>query len=290
MAVKNLSRVFSAALLLAFTIQAQPKRIVSTFPSATETLFALGAGDRVVGVSTYCRYPPAVLSLPKVGNYTKPDAEKVALLRPDLVVIESTATNLADRLSALGIRYTKVKVGTLADVYSMVQDIGSAIGSPKAASLNEQIRSRLETIRSESAGHAKPLVLMVVGRTPGLLTNLTGVGQSTYLGELLEIAGGSNALSATSIPYPHISLETVVRLNPDVILDLSMMGEATEPRTQEQRLRQPWLAHGELTAVKNGNVFGLASETLVTPGPRVPEAVEEIRAKIRGAIPRKPEP
>lgn len=282
---------FLSLLLLALTIQAQPKRIVSTFPSATETLFALGVGDRVVGVSTYCRYPPAVLSLPKVGTYTKPDPEKIALLRPDLVIVERTVASLADRLSALGIPYAQVKIESLAEVYSMIQDIGAAAGVPdKAASLNKQIRSRLQSIRSESARRPKPTVLLIVGRTPGLLTNLTAVGPSTYLGELLQIAGGGNAVSATLIPYPHISLETVVRLNPDVILDLSMMGEAAEPRVQEERLRRPWLAHHELAAVRSGNVFGMPSETLVTPGPRVVEAVEEIRAKIRTAIAQKAAP
>ena len=115
------------ALLLALSVEAP--RIVSTFPSITETLFALGAGDRVVGVSTYCRYPPVVLSLPKVGTYTKPDPEKIALLRPDLVIIQRAANTLADRLSALGIHYLEVKVGSLAEVYSMMRDVGVAIGA-----------------------------------------------------------------------------------------------------------------------------------------------------------------
>jgi iron complex transport system substrate-binding protein len=283
-------RLLTFLFLLGFTVQAQPSRIVSTLPSATETLFALGVGDRVVGVSNYCRYPPAVLSLPKIGTYTKPDPERIALLRPDLVILEKTATSLADRLAALGIRYAQIKIGSLADVYSMIQDIGSAVGVTAKASLNDQIRSRLATIRTESAGRPKPTVLLVVGRTPGLLTNLTAVGPSTYLGELLQIAGGSNALPDAAIPYPHISLETVVRLNPEVILDMSMMGESTEARIQEKRLRQPWLTHRELVAVRNGYVFGLASETLVTPGPRVVEAVEEIRAKIQSAIPLKAAP
>jgi iron complex transport system substrate-binding protein len=289
-AVKKLL-TFLSILFLTFPAQAQPNRIVSTFPSATETLFAVGVGDRVVGVSTYCRYPPAVLSLPKVGTYMKPDAEKIALLRPDLVVVERTATTLADRLSALGIRCAQVKIGSLADVYSMIQDIGLAAGVPdKAESLNKQIRSRLEAIRAESMGHPKPSVLAVIGRTPGLLTNMIAAGPSTYLGELLQIAGASNALPDTAIPYPHISLETVVRLNPDVILDMSMMGESTEPRIQAEHLRQPWLLHRELAAVRNDHVFGLTSETLVTPGPRVAEAVEEIRTRIRTVTPSKVRP
>jgi iron complex transport system substrate-binding protein len=271
-----------AGVVLALSAQVQPARIVSTFPSITETIFALGAGDRVVGVSTYCRYPPAVLSLPKIGTYTKPDPEKIALLRPDLVIIQKSATGLAERLSALGIHHAEVTVGSLAEVYSMIRDIGSAIGLPNSAEkLNRDIQSRLNTFRSDTVGKPRPAVLMVVGRTPGLLTNLIAVGPGAYLGELLEIAGGGNVLTETAIAYPHISLETVVRLNPDVILDLSMMGDtASDQAPREERLRQPWLTHRELSAVQNGMIFGLTSESLVTPGPRVVDAVELIRAKI----------
>jgi iron complex transport system substrate-binding protein len=281
-AVRRFSPFFFA-LLLTLSGEAYPARIVSTLPSVTETVFALGAGDRVVGVSTYCRYPPAVLSLPKVGTYTKPDPEKIALLRPDLVIIQRSANALADRLSALGIHYLEVGMGSLEEVYSMIRDIGIAIGAPaNAEKLNGDIRSHFDSLRAGNRGKLRPTVLMVVGRTPGLLTNLIAVGPSAYLGELLEIAGGSNVLSGTSIAYPHISLETVVRLNPDVILDLSMMGDAgSDPAPQEARLRQPWLAHKELSAVQSGLVFGMTSETLVAPGPRVIEAVELIRAKLR---------
>jgi len=274
-------------MLLALAAQAQPARIVSTFPSVTETLFALGAGDRVVGVSDYCRYPEAALSLPKVGSYTKPDPERIALLRPDLVFIQKSAANLADRLDALGIRRVEVKIGSLAEVYSMIRDIGRAAGLPeRAEKLNDNIRSRLDAFRAEAAGRPRPRVLIIVGKTPGTLTNLTAAGPSPYIGELLEIAGGSNVLTGTAIAYPRISLETVVRLNPDVILDTSNMGDAS-PDTilRETRLREPWLAHRELTAVQNGMVFGLTSESLVTPGPRVVEAVELIRARLNQTKP-----
>lgn len=261
--------------------QARPSRVVSTFPSATETLFALGAGDRVVGVSNYCRYPPAVLSLPKVGTYIKPDPEKIALLRPDLVIIERSAA-LADRLSALGIPYAEVKYGSLNEIYSMVLDIGRAVGLPdQAAMLNHDIQSRLAAIQAQTQGKPHPTVLVILGRTPGELTNLVAVGPGSYLAELLEIAGGKNALTKTPVPYPRISLETVVRLNPDIILDASMMNQVGESTAvQEARLREPWLAHPELSAARNGMVFGLTSECLVTPGPRVVEAVELLRAKL----------
>jgi iron complex transport system substrate-binding protein len=252
---------------------------VSTFPSVTESVFALGAGEHVVGVSNYCRYPAAVLSLPKIGTYTKPDPERIALLRPDMVIIQKTAAGLADRLSALGIPHVEVKVGSLAEVFTMIGDIGRAVGLPeRAEKLNGEIRARLSAVRAETAGKTRPSVMIVVGRTPGLLTNLVAVGPGAYLGELLEIAGGANVLTESTIAYPHISLETVVRLNPDVILDLSLMGDSN---AQEERLRQPWLSHRELSAVRSAKIFGLTSEVLVTPGPRVVDAVELIRTKIR---------
>jgi iron complex transport system substrate-binding protein len=262
-------------------------RIVTTFPSVTETVFALGAGDQVVGVSVYCQYPPAVRALPKIGTYLNPDLEKIALLRPDLVIIEKSATSLAERLSALGIPHTGVKLDSLAEVYSTISDIGRAVGLPhRAEKLNAEIQSRLGKARSECAGKPRPTVLIIMGRTPGLLSNLIAVGPGAYLGELLEIAGGKNVLNDAAIAYPQISFETVIRLNPDVILDLSMMGESTilgEPTdpAKEQKLRGPWLTHHELAAVRNHEVFGLTSEVLVTPGPRVVDAVQMLQSRIR---------
>jgi iron complex transport system substrate-binding protein len=165
----------------------------------------------------------------------------------------------------------------------MIRDIGAAAGVPeRAAELNRSIQMRLDTFRTEARGKPRPSVLMIVGRNPGLLTNMIAVGPGAYLGELLEIAGGRNVLADTGPAYPHISLETVLRLNPDVILDLSMMGDAgVDPRPMEVRLREPWMARRELAAVSNQRVFGLTSESLVTPGPRVVDAVELIRAKLR---------
>ncbi len=274
--------VLAVTGFLALAARAQPARIVSTFPSVTETVFALGAGDRVVGVSNYCRYPLAVLSLPKVGTYTRPDPEKIALLHPDLVIIQKSAVSLAERLSALGIRHAEVKVGSLADIYSMIRDIGNAIGLPgRADKLNADIRTRLDALRAEASGKPRPTVLIVLGRTPGLLTNLIAVGPGAYLGELLDIAGGRNVLTDTAVTYPHISLETVVRTNPDVILDASTIGDkTTETGILETRLRQPWLDRSELNAVRRGMVFGLTYEPLTAPGPRVVEAARMIRSKI----------
>ncbi len=268
---------------------AQPARIVSTSPSITESLFALGLGDRVVGVSTYCHYPPAVANLAKIGSFIKPDAEKIAQLRPDLVVVQKakSAQPLPGRLAALGIKYVEVEPGSLAEVYSTIQDIGRATGVPdRAQRLIGDIRKRLDAIHAGASGPSRPTVLLIVGRDPGLLSNLIGVGPGAYLDELIEIAGGRNVLADSKVTYPRISMETVVRTNPEVILDAGAMGTTQNDGSKgENELKQPWLLHRELRAVRNGLVFGLTSEALVVPGPRVVDAVEIISRRIREARP-----
>jgi iron complex transport system substrate-binding protein len=260
----------------------QPARIVSTSPSITETLFALDLGPKVVGVTTYCRYPPAVLSLPKIGTYSKPDPEKIALLHPDLVIIHRDARALAERLAAIRIPSATITVGSLDQVFTMISDIANATGvRTRGEALNTRIRKRLDQLRAEGNGQPKPSVIVLVGRNPGLLTDLIAVGPGTYLGELIAIAGGRNVLSDAPLPYPKISFETVVRLNPDVVIDGTQMGDAaSDPPRWEERLREPWLSHRELNAVQSGRVFGITSETLVTPGPRVVDAVKLIHERL----------
>jgi iron complex transport system substrate-binding protein len=272
--------VTRAFFLFALALHAQPRRIVSTFPSITETLFAIGAGDRVVGVSDFCRYPAEALSIAKVGTYNKPDAERIALLRPDLVIIRKSSGGLADRLSALAIPHVEVTIGSLGDVFSMIREIGNAAGAAdRAQTVEAQIRSRLDAIRAETRAGAHPAVLIIVGRTPGMLTNLVAAGPSTYLGELLEIAGGRNALDGSTVSYPRISLETAVRADPDVILDLAAMTDSI-PQSID-----PWRSHHELQAVRNGRVFALPPDPLTTPGPRVAESAELLRLTIHGSRP-----
>src|SRR4051794_18423594 len=146
--MRPVNRGLFGVWLLAVTaaLAAQPARIVSTSPSITETLFALGLGDRVVGVSSYCHYPAAVLSLPKIGSFIQPDAEKIAVLHPDLVVVQRAKSPqpLAGKLATLGIKYVEVEPGSLAEVYATIREIGRATGAQaRADKLISDIRARL---------------------------------------------------------------------------------------------------------------------------------------------------
>src|SRR5215510_7452354 len=151
-----LRRLILAAALAAAG-WSQPSRIISTSPSITETLFALDLGPKVVGVTTYCRYPPAVRSLPKIGTYSRPDPEKIALLRPDLVIVHSDARSLTERLAAIHIPTATITVGSLDQVFTMISDVANATGArARGDALNTRIRKRLEELRADANGRPKP--------------------------------------------------------------------------------------------------------------------------------------
>jgi iron complex transport system substrate-binding protein len=264
-----------SALTVRLSAQEKPKRIVSTAPSITEALFALGLGDQVVGVSRFCNFPASVLKLPKVGTYLAPDAEAIARLVPDLVVLQRISSELTDRLRALRINFIEVPHGTLNDVYSGITLIAKAAGVPDRANfLNDRIKRELATLQVKAKGVSSPRVLAIVNRRPGMLADLTAVGPDNYLQQLLEIAGGMNVLANPGLPmYPRIALETVLRDDPDVILDLSGQQESeAERQAASVQVLALWNQQSQLAAVRNGHVIVGTSNALLVPGPRAPEA------------------
>ena len=267
------------------TLGAAPAtRIVSTSPSITEALFALGLGDRVVGVSTFCRFPDAAGTLPKIGTFLRPDAELIARLRPDLVVIHAGPSGIEQRLSALRIPFATVERGRLPGVYSSIRTIAVAAGVPdRAATLIAQLESRLQRVRGAVAGRAPQRVLLIIGRRAGTLTDLIAVGRESYLTDLLTIAGGVNVLADEGLPeYPRISMETVIRFAPDVIIDAGDMGDALEER-RARRVTTEALWKGQpLAASRAGRVHAVTSDAFVVPGPRVVEAAETMALWLHG--------
>jgi iron complex transport system substrate-binding protein len=258
---------------------AVPARIVSTSPSITETLFALGLGDRVVGVSSFCHYPQAVVRLPKVGSFLRPETETIVRLRPDLVIVHAGPHNVVGQLAGLGIASVTVDRGTLAAVYSSIRAIGAAADSrDRAARLVADLEGRLAAIRAATAKRPSRKVLVIVGRQPGTLSDLVGVGRGSYLNDLVKAAGGVNVLDQGGLPeYPRISMETVIRLEPDVIIDAGDMGETEE----EHRRRQPtterlWRQQMHVKAAQANGIHAVTSDAFVVPGPRLVEVAETL--------------
>lgn len=260
---------------------AQPRdqvmRIVSTSPSTTEMLFALGLGDRVVGVSQFCRYPPQVTSLPKVGTILRPDLERIVTLRPDLVVISDKNAEFGVHLAAAQIPFVAVATRLLTDVSSAMVRIGGAAGvEAHARTVVADMVQRLDTIKRRSPVAGRPKVLLIMGRAPDSLTGIVAVGAGSYLNELVTIAGGVNVVAAVStVPYPKLSIESILRMDPDVIVDTIDMG-ATE-RDREQRTlfsRALWQRYQTVSAVRTGRIHAAEPDALFIPGPRVVDAAE----------------
>jgi iron complex transport system substrate-binding protein len=178
-----------AALTAQLPAQARPHRIVSTAPSITEALFALGLGSEVIGVSRFCDFPPEVLKLPKVGTYLKPDPEAIARLEPDLVILQGKHTELTDRLNALHISFAEVPHGTLNDVFTGIKTIAKAAGVPERADpLVSHIQGGLDAIQSKAKTLPSPRVLVIMDRRQGMLTDLIAIGPNNYVNQIMEIA------------------------------------------------------------------------------------------------------
>jgi iron complex transport system substrate-binding protein len=264
---------------------APPMRIVSTSPSITETLFALGLGARVVGVSSFCRYPAEAESLPRIGSYLRPDTELIARLRPDLVVINAGPNEVQRQLTSMGLRAITVAPGSLDSVYSTIQTVGEAAGvRARADMLVGDLRHRLDRIHKAVAGRPRKRVLVIVGRRTGTLSDLIAVGSRSYLGELVDVAGGVNVLSGDRLPeYPRISMETVIRLAPDVVVDAADMGDALEHRRRKQpETEAMWRREAAVAAVRAGAVHVVTSDAFLVPGPRVIEAAATLAAWLHG--------
>ena len=263
-----------------------PARIVSTLPSITETLFALGLGDRVVAVSQHCRYPPQVMALPRVGTFVKPDIERIITLKADLVVISDRAVgNFAERLAAVKIPFVAVPSRTLSDVTLAVRQIGAAAGiESHAQEVADAIERRLGDIRRRSAANPRPKVLLILGRNPQALTGMVAAGKDSYLNELITIAGGTNVLDEQGVaPYPHVSLENVLHLKPDVIVDvIDMSAIATVRARRADASRELWRGLRTIPAVRHGRVYADAIDALVVPGPRVVDTAAWLADLIQG--------
>ena len=275
--MSRLAILFSWTMALALVVSVASQRIVSTAPSFTEILYALGLGDRVAGVTIYCRYPEEALGKPKVGTYEQPDVESVLALRPDLVITQQSPVSVAGQLRALRLNVLDVELDGLESIYRAIAQVGQAAGvGAKGKALVSSLRGQLAAVRRRTDGMPRRRVMFVVGRTPGAISELIVVGRSSYLNELFEIAGGDNIFRSSIAAYPKVSMEEVMGRNPEVIVDMGEMAQTVGVTdAQKKAVVTLWKQYPMLEAVKRGRVFAVASDIYVVPGPRVAEAARE---------------
>ena len=283
MSIRRLSTVVGSsivALLLCIAsptsaAQSIPRRIVSLAPSVTEVLFEAGAGPRVVGVTSYCRFPRAVLALPKVGGYLTPSYEALLALQPDLVVTLREHADVEPRLGALGLPLLRVDHRSLHGIVRSIEQVGERCGVMAGATgAADALRQTLASARRIAAG-ARPRVLICFARAEDF-RRLTAAAPGTVHDDLIVHAGAVNALASPAVAYPTLSAEGVIRLDPDVIIEFA-------PRASDAAaLRRQWNRLDAVRAVRNGRVHVFTGEFLSVPGPRFVRFAETIARSIGG--------
>jgi iron complex transport system substrate-binding protein len=249
-------------------IPAHPQRIVSLAPSITETLFALGLGNRLVGDSDYCDYPPQAKMLPHVGGTQNPSLEAIVALKPDLVIgtDEANRRETVAQLERLGIPLYGVTAHTVDGTISSIEELGQALGWDFATqTLVDMLRARTEAVDRRVLGKPRLKVLFVVQYRP-----LISVGKETFISDVIRRAGGISISDDLGSEWPRMGLEGVLSRSPDVILVPKT--EAFAPELDEFQNLPGWR---DLGAVKNHRIY-FVSESIMHPSPRLIDALEEV--------------
>lgn len=257
------------------TVDTPPRRIVSIVPAVTEMLFAIGAGPRVVAVSSFDTWPEEVKRLPKVGGLLDPDIERVLQLRPDLVVVYGSTPEVAEKLERAGIATFSYVMGGIDNLAGTIRRLGPAVGRPREAeAVAAGLEARFDAIRTRVAGRRRPRTLLVFGREPGALRAIDASGGVGFLSDILHLAGGDNVLAAERREAVRLSTESILAAAPEVIIDLHY-GRAMPP-DEIGRERAVWLTLAAVPAVRDGRVVLLVGDQFVVPGPRLVDAAEAI--------------
>lgn len=254
-----------------------PQRIVAVAPSVVETLFVLGLGDQVVGVGDDSHWPPEAQEKKRVGGFLSARPRTIQRLHPDLAILLTSEEELARDLDRLGIDVLTVGNDTLAEVEASFEAIATRCGVPeRGAELAASWRRAL----APPPVSPSPRVMLTVGRRPGDLSAVLVAGSGTYLQELLERLGATNAFADAPFPYSEVGWQEIVRSTPDVVIEL-------QPTPADfGALERDW--HGDLstmTAVRRGCVQIVAGDHVLVPGPRLPRLLGEIRDAILPCLP-----
>ncbi|MGD9109485.1 MAG: helical backbone metal receptor [Phycisphaerales bacterium] len=251
-----------------------PQRIVSLAPNITEILFALGLGDKVIAVSNDCDYPAAALEKNKVGPYWQPNTESVISCRPDLVITLQTKSehqkSILNSLKRMRFNVLPLKLETIEELLAAIKIVGSATDCrQRAEELAKNISERLNNLEQALSSTDKVKVMWVVQVEP-----LRVAGRNTFINELIELAGGENAVGPTIAQYPSLSSEDVLICGAQVIIQ-SAMG-TDDILNQQQASETFWGKFKALPAVKNNRIYVIEPDTTLRLGPRLPQGAETI--------------
>ena len=258
-------------------------RIISTSPSITETLFALGLKDRVIAVTDFCKYPQEACSLPSIGGMINPSMETMVSLTPDLLIHASGNQRMANNAKSLGIQTLQVDMDNLAEIFASIKKLGAALNCQESAEklllrLNEGIAFYQERLKSLP----RKEVLLLLGDSSDPSRDLYAVGPGTFLNELLNLSGGNNIIRDSPARYPKLSKEYIIEKSPEVIIEA---GPKSDLPQKEIDLRiHDWGRFPTITAVKNGQIHFIGADYILIPGPRLLKIIEQFSKAIHPEI------
>jgi iron complex transport system substrate-binding protein len=246
-----------------------PSRIVSLVPSVTETTFALGGQDRLIGVSDFCDWPPAARAKPRVGGMINPSLEAIVALRPDLVVgtDEGNREETFLQLQRIGVPVYVVHARKVSEMYELIARVGELTARGDAvASLVADIRHRIDAVRAKVSGRPRPRVLYVVWPDPLLVP-----GRDSHLTEMIELAGGQSITAQEPVSYVRFSVEAAVARAPEVIV---LADHSSGASTAGRAAPEKWQALASVPAIRAGRLYSVDLSILHRYGPRVPDGLE----------------
>jgi iron complex transport system substrate-binding protein len=256
----------------AITVPADVRRIVSLAPNLTETVYALGLEDRLVGDSNFCDTPEAAKSKPHVGDPKNPNIEAIVALHPDLVLATTSINRVdtADALKRLGIAVYTSDPHTVRGMLGSTSHLADLIGAEqRGAEVVGKLQQRLDALHARLSDRPMVHVLFVVWLEP-----LQSIGQSTFIADALRWAGAESVIT-TDQPWPHLSIEEIVRLQPEYIVFADdHSGAASE--IADLRARPAWR---DLDAVQSGHVVNI-NEEIVRPSPGLVDAIEHLAREV----------
>jgi len=258
---------------------ASSQRVISTSPAITEILFAIGAGDRVVGVTDYCNYPKNACRLPSIGGPLNPSTEKWIALKPDLIILQDDSVVLNKHAKVFKITTLEVSVNNLENILTSIQVIADAMQIPKAGKqLVDKITTQIDNYRTSIGKTKARHVLMLLSDTNDPSRDLYAVGRNTFLNELLSIAGGENILPDTMATYPKISKEFIIAKSPEIIIEIGPTANLSSEGILNRK--KAWTIYPTINAVKNDRLYFVGADYILIPGPRLVKILDILTRNI----------
>lgn len=261
------------------------QRIISLAPSITETLFALGLGDQVVGVTRFCQYPAAVSTITKVGGYSDPSYETIVALQPSLIVSLAEHEKTRRQLAPFGINNITLNNRSIEGIIDSIETVGAATNKTQnARRLTKSLREEIKLITEKTSQLRRPRVLITVGRQPEdkQINDIFVAGNDGFYSQMITIAGGQNAYKG-DMAFPTLSGEGIINLNPDIIIDI--IPNLKEQSITELSVLKQWKESYDISATRNNRVHVLTDNYMVIPGPRFIQIIRQLLRIIHPDIP-----